>query len=284
MAISPQAAALLTLALAAASSGIVLKFAPTWLRNRGLVRTNFLGRPVVTGGGVVVVLGAIPSLLLIARNAQAEGASCISLIAALVGFGFLGFIDDRWGTPAAKGIRGHLRALVRERRVTSGMVKALGGLNLSCCIARPLLGLAWPDALVMTGVVALGANAGNLLDLRPGRAGAASILSLCAAILALSLAGMWHVALAASSVLIGAAFVQRQDARGYIMLGDTGSNSLGATAALALALGFPEMPARLSLLAALLVLHLIAERWSISRIIERSPVLRALDRLTGIRG
>jgi UDP-GlcNAc:undecaprenyl-phosphate/decaprenyl-phosphate GlcNAc-1-phosphate transferase len=63
-----------------------------------------------------------------------------------------------------------------------------------------------------------------------------------------------------------------------LMLGDTGANPLGAYLGLALALWLP-LPAQWAAVAALLALHVYAERGSLTRLIARVRVLAWLDGL-----
>jgi type IV secretory pathway TrbD component len=84
------------------------------------------------------------------------------------------------------------------------------------------------------------------------------------------------------SVTAGLLMVLPIDRAGKGMLGDTGSNLLGGVVGTALAIGLPLwMQATLTL--ALLLFHLWAERHSLTDYIERHPLLRTLDRLTGTR-
>jgi UDP-N-acetylmuramyl pentapeptide phosphotransferase/UDP-N-acetylglucosamine-1-phosphate transferase len=62
------------------------------------------------------------------------------------------------------------------------------------------------------------------------------------------------------------------------MLGDTGANVIGATLGLGVVLGLGSA-ARTSVLIALIVLNVLAEVLSFSRVIDRVGFLRAFDRL-----
>jgi hypothetical protein len=68
------------------------------------------------------------------------------------------------------------------------------------------------------------------------------------------------------------------DLRERGMLGDGGSNALGAVLGLAAVSG-PSTRARLALVAGLAGLNVAAEAVSLGRLIERTPVLRELDAL-----
>jgi UDP-N-acetylmuramyl pentapeptide phosphotransferase/UDP-N-acetylglucosamine-1-phosphate transferase len=83
-------------------------------------------------------------------------------------------------------------------------------------------------------------------------------------------------------VMLPALVVWERDARARVMLGDAGSNPLGAALGLAAAQVIPLLTQGL-LLIALIALHLLAERVSLTKIIESNRLLRSLDRLTGVR-
>jgi UDP-N-acetylmuramyl pentapeptide phosphotransferase/UDP-N-acetylglucosamine-1-phosphate transferase len=68
------------------------------------------------------------------------------------------------------------------------------------------------------------------------------------------------------------------DLRERLMLGDTGANVIGATLGLGVVLGLGS-EGRTGVLIALIVLNVLAEVLSFSRVIERVPLLRAFDRV-----
>jgi hypothetical protein len=177
--------------------------------------------------------------------------------------------------------------LFRERRVTTGLVKAAGGavigLGLTAWLESRKPGGWMPSgiATILVGgaVIALSANAINLLDLRPLRAikGFLLYLALVAVLAALlapaRLAGLAWLGLPAG-VLAAYAPVE---ARCRAMLGDTGANALGSIAGLA-AVGALSVAVQAGVGAALLALHFFAERNSITAALAAHPVLDRLDR------
>ncbi|NUQ69995.1 MAG: hypothetical protein HUU17_04160 [Chthonomonadales bacterium] len=255
---------------------------PPLLRRWGALRSNFRGDQIVTCGGSIVVLGALPGLLALQAIHNDNPDLRQALGYALVAFGALGLVDDIWGSPASRGLRGHVRALLREGRITSGLIKAVGGLLAAGLIASFALSYKGLAAFGATLAIALGANTGNLLDLRPGRAGGVLLVLLTFAIGTLAWFGDRVSAAAVATVAIAAGFTQWEDSASRLMLGDTGSNALGAATAIAILASLP--PDRLWILVALLIaLHLAAERWSLTKIIARYRLLRYLDGLTGVR-
>ncbi len=121
----------------------------------------------------------------------------------------------------------------------------------------------------------LATNAFNLLDLRPGRAEKGlALLGLGLCLGAWTLAPLELLGIFAGPVLVGAWFTLRERA----MLGDTGSNLVGAIGGVWL-LTTLGGTGRLIALAAVLAVTIFGELRSISRTIESVPPLRWLDSL-----
>lgn len=204
-------------------------------------------------------------------------------LVCILGYGTLGFVDDTWGEKAIKGLRGHFRAAFQDHKITTGFVKAVGGAILAWMLGWILYPASWPMALLSAAVIALSANAINLLDLRPGRAGAVFLLFALLLLLTTFLSDQWISGLPSLLyVFIPALLVWQRDSAARVMMGDTGSNLLGAILGLSIA-SIPNVPLIAISLLLLIALHLVAERISLSRLIEKTPLLRALDRLTGVR-
>lgn len=195
----------------------------------------------------------------------------------LLGIAFLGLVDDALGAGAApdtpRGWRGHLAA-VRSGRLSTGAIKALGAAALAAYVVsgtgREAFGFLADVALLI-----LVTNLFNLFDTGPGRAEKALIglgVALCLA--AWTVAPLLLTSIFIGPVLVGAVFTLREKA----MLGDTGSNLLGAIAGVWL-LTTLATDARLIALAAAALLTVYGEFRSISATIRRIPPLRALDSL-----
>jgi UDP-GlcNAc:undecaprenyl-phosphate GlcNAc-1-phosphate transferase len=247
-----------------------------------LKRTNFQGREIPTGFGLAILLWSSPLLLYFARFDPLYRRELLAFAVICAGFGLLGFLDDLFGDRKASGIRGHFRKFFIEGEFTTGFVKAVGGVFLGVEVLRLVLDRPWSIAFLEGAVIALCANAINLLDLRPGRACVAFLLP-AAVLIALHCRETPSEIPPLAFVFIPTLLVCERDARAKVMLGDTGSNLLGAAIGLAFVKAFPAPAAQAVLLAFLLGLHLLAERYSISAIIAQNSVLRRLDSLTGKR-
>ncbi|MCX6362257.1 MAG: hypothetical protein NT029_20870 [Armatimonadetes bacterium] len=251
---------------------------PGLLLRARLARTNFRGQTVPLAYGLLPVLSG---LVMLGTSWAMGAARAWPVASALAAFAGLGLLDDARGHTGPKGLRGHLRALVSERRVTTGLGKLVGGVLAGQMIAHAARQPTWPMGMVDGLILALGANAMNLLDLRPGRA-CAVWLALFATLYAVHAGGG---APPGSSALLAlpVAVMAIRDRRGQAMMGDTGSNGLGAMLAALWLSSTPSAPARLAALLCLLAFHVAAERWSLSALIERHPLLRRLDAVTGVR-
>jgi hypothetical protein len=222
----------------------------------GLRRTNFRGRPVSLAAGPAVVV-------LLSLGGLAVGSVALSLAALLAGAA--GLYDDLRGDATAKGLRGHLGALVHGR-VTSGAVKVVV-VGVAGVVAGVALHGSGPRAVLAAVLVAGTANLLNLFDLRPGRALKVALL-------------VSVPLLTAAAVLVAcvAAAVLPFDLRERTMLGDGGANALGAAAGVALASALPAYGVAVSV-AVVVALTLASERVSFSRVIDGVPPLRWADRL-----
>lgn len=246
-----------------------------------LARTNHRGRRVPTGAGVLVVLAVLVveagrALVGAAGLGDEPGltdARAVVLFAAL-GYGLLGFLDDVAAEGEARGFRGHLGEL-RRGRLTTGTVKLVGGAGLAVVlVATP--GFVTGRRLVVDAVlIALAANLGNLLDRAPGRTIKAAVVAYVplAVVAGTSAAGV------AVAVPLGAAVgLLGDDLRERLMLGDAGANVVGGVLGLGAVLVLGDT-ARLVTMAVLLALNVASEYVSFSRVIDRVPVLRAVDQL-----
>ena len=203
------------------------------------------------------------------RAATPPARSCCSRAS---GSGLLGFVDDVLGTGEDRGFKGHLRALATGR-VTTGLCKIIGGVAVAFVLASQDDFITGKRLLSDAVLIALAANLGNLLDRAPGRV---IKVGLVAWIPIAILAGTGAVGVAVAPVMGAFAGLLGDDLRERLMIGDTGANVIGAVLGLACVLEVGR-GARNVILVVLVVLNVAAEFVSFSRVIERVPVLRALD-------
>ncbi len=272
----------IALALLAGLVGVLVLLSMTEeiLAQPALARSNYRGHTLPTAVGVVLVASVIAvdggrTLLGIFGVGDAGSApDRVLVLCAVVGFGFLGLVDDLLGDAHDRGLRGHLAALL-QRRVTTGFIKLGGGVAIALVLSGAINGDRPLRVLIDGAVIALAANLGNLLDRAPGRTIKWSLVCYLGVAVAAG-AGGAGVALA---VVAGCALgLLRGDLQERFMLGDTGANALGAAlgcaAVLVLGEGTRDIAAGV-----LLSLTLLSEVVSFSRIIRAVPPLRLFDEL-----
>ncbi len=159
----------------------------------------------------------------------------------------IGLADDLFSGPE-RGFTRHLRA-----GRTTGVLKLVG---------IPAVGLLATRRVSGALLVGLAANALNQLDTRPGRALKAYALA----------------AVPLRAPLLPAVLLAPYDLREMAMLGDSGSNALGALLGLRSVKRFTGRGRWLAV-GALAALNLLGERTSLNDAIERTPALRDLDSL-----
>jgi Glycosyl transferase family 2 len=159
----------------------------------------------------------------------------------------LGLADDLWSGPE-RGFRAHLCG-----RRTTGVLKLIG---------IPAVGLIATRRVSGALLFGLAANALNQLDTRPGRALKAYLLA----------AVPFRAPLGVAVLLLP------YDLREMTMLGDAGSNALGAVLGLNSVRRFTGR-GRWIAIGTLAGLNFLGERTSLGVWIERTPGLRWLDRL-----
>ena len=251
------------------------------LRAPVLERPNRRGRPVPTAMGVLAVFAVLlveggRSLFGAFGVGDAPGSTVrVLVVLTCVGFGLLGLFDDLVGTQADSGFRGHFGALAHGR-VTTGLVKVVGGVALAVVIVSANGPNASGARIVADALlVALAANLTNLFDRAPGHAIKVGLLAWIP--IALFARGD-SVGVAIAPVMGAFAGLLGDDLHERLMLGDAGSNVIGAVLGLAVVSECDPLT-RSIVLAVLVAFTLASEVISFSRVIDRVAVLRRLDDL-----
>ncbi len=271
---------LVALVAGALATLVLLRSAAAVLAKPALDRTNYRGHHLPTAVGVVLVAAVIAvdggrTLLAVAGVGDVDVAPArLSVLAAVVMFGFLGLLDDLLGDGEDRGLRGHVGAALRGR-VTTGFIKLGGGAAVALVLAGAIDGDRPGRVLVDAALIALAANLANLFDRAPGRTLKWGLLAYVPLAV---VAGTSATGVAVAVVAGGGAALLWGDLRERFMLGDTGANALGAALGVSTVL---EVSADVRTVVALLLLGLtlLSEVVSFSRIIDAVMPLRLLDRL-----
>ncbi|MFF2527589.1 UDP-N-acetylmuramyl pentapeptide phosphotransferase [Brevibacillus sp. NPDC058079] len=255
------------------------------LKALGMNRFNYNAEPVLTAGGLILVCtsaitGIVLIGLLLLRGAKSELLlNGFLFLTGMITMAFWGWRDDRASDRDAKGFRGHFGVFWRERRMTSGMWKLIGGTSTAFCLSFTLSN-SLGAGIVSFGLLALSPNIVNLFDLRPARA---IKVFWCLTVLAGAF-GIWTLGASAAManwiflipVFMVSMLMFPHDASGKIMLGDTGSNTLGFAVGFSFVIG-TSIYVQTIMLVLFLCLQVAAEFCSFSRVIEQVGWLRRLD-------
>jgi UDP-GlcNAc:undecaprenyl-phosphate/decaprenyl-phosphate GlcNAc-1-phosphate transferase len=263
------------------AAALIVVPAGAWaLESAGLERPNYRGRSVASPLGAVLLAASLLALATVtALDATAgvdrPGPDLDRWLMFVVVVVLLGLIDDALGGGPSlpRGLGGHARAALHGGRST-GAIKAIGTVT-AAAYALAALGLGSSEYVLEAAVLVLSVHAGNLLDLRPGRAEKVLVLILTAlCIVYKTFDPVELLSVFMAPVLVGAWFTLRERA----MLGDAGASLVGALIGIALVttLSGAGLCAALAILAAVTI---FGEFRSISAAIERLPLLKHLDSL-----
>lgn len=266
----------LAMLVGAIAEGVILYFLLNMLLESGAIRKNYLGNDIPVSVGISFPVSLILVFLFYALIQRYDFSFHIYLI-GIISICFLGFIDDMLGQRDTLGFKGHFGALFKGKLTTGGF-KALGGGIIAFFIALSVSGLGslwngWVDILLNTLIIALFTNMLNLLDLRPGRAIKGYLFFLFLMILMAGGRVNWLLI----APLLGVILVYfTVDLKARAMMGDAGSNVLGLTLGY-YSIIFLSMPYRVGVLLFLIAMHIYTEKFSLTKTIERVPLLRIID-------
>ncbi|MFC4769214.1 hypothetical protein [Effusibacillus consociatus] len=251
-------------------------------RTANWVRPNYKGDLIPVGVGAVMLLAfvAVGVLMLAAEKFVQLDTRMPEILLLAFGMSFLGLLDDTLGSRDIGGFKGHVRKLSREGELTTGFLKAAGGILLAfgTVIAGipgdkfAMAAVPWLSILADTLIIALMANWINLLDVRPGRALKGGLLKIL--ILLPFVSPGLSVSLMMAAGVVVAYFPA--DLRAKAMMGDVGANFIGAVLGYLIAQTF-DLGVKAILLLLLAGLHFYTESRSLSKVIEKNKWLSWVD-------
>ena len=264
------------------SLGVAVAIVPATVRglqSQGFVRPNYRDREVAFPAGIGIVASALVALVPLALVDELGDSNVFRpdtgpLLAYVLGVALLGLLDDLVGSVAPhqpRGWRGHARTAI-SGGLSTGALKAAGSLGIALFVLSGR-GLSAGEYLLAVALLVLATNLFNLLDLRPGRSIKALILLGAGVTIGTQdVHPLWTVGLFIGPMLLLLPF----DLRERAMLGDTGSNVVGAVAGFWLVLTLNTLGQAIAL-GLIAIATVYGEFRSISSLIERTPGLRHLD-------
>lgn len=270
--------------MAAIISVVLLPPVIGMLRDSGAVKVNYRQKEVVNMAGILIILvwvllmavaAIVPMVadvlgIFIPEGFVVSSDVAMPITVLIFGAGFFGLIDDLLGNREQSGFKGHIGSLLKGKLTTGGL-KAIG-IPVVAIFASSMISAGVIEIIGNAILIALFVNTLNLLDLRPGRALKVYIpLQLFFIYAAGSVLGSSSAALAGIALVLIAS-----DLKEEIMLGDTGSNILGGVLGFSLVTTY-GWNVKLPVIIILVLLQVLTEKYSITAVIDRVPILRAFD-------
>lgn len=191
----------------------------------------------------------------------------------IIAMAFLGIIDDLIGNRDVSGLKGHFKSILNGKLTTGGF-KALFGGFVALCISV-IISKNIPDIIINTLLIALFTNLINLLDLRPGRAIKGYIFIAVVLLFSISI---YYQKILIVLLMANVLAYFKEDLKAKAMMGDAGSNVLGISLGIITAFNF-SLPIRASVLLLLIIIHIITEKYSLTKMIENNKILNYIDKL-----
>ena len=235
-------------------------------------KENYRQYKISVLGGIVLLASilASSSIIFLIPKFSDSYENSFALLFIVTGFAFVGLLDDLVGDKSKQGFKGHLSELIRGR-VTTGTLKLFGApLVALIALSSQIEARGYLWVLVDVVAISLVANLFNLLDLSPGRTSKYAIVTLLVIAFAADTNEMIFMFLGVIfASLIG-------DLREKYMLGDCGSNVIGAIVGYFLIDSLDNSGAIILILISL-TLNLASEFVSFSKIIQKIWPLKMFD-------
>jgi UDP-N-acetylmuramyl pentapeptide phosphotransferase/UDP-N-acetylglucosamine-1-phosphate transferase len=250
---------------------LITPYFKSLLIESNIVRKNYRQDLIPVCAGIIL----IPMLIInssILRYFYKSNEVYIYLF-GIMSMAFIGILDDLIGNRDVSGLKGHFKSLLNGKLTTGGFKALFGGfvaLLISVSISSNII-----DIVVNTLLIALSTNLMNLLDLRPGRAIKGYLFISLILLFAVS---RYYDKLIIVLLMSNVAAYFKDDLKANSMMGDTGSNVLGIATGIIIAYNF-SFVVRLCVLILLILIHVITEKYSLTKIIENNKILNYIDML-----
>lgn len=240
------------------------------LKNNEVEAYNYKKEKIPMSLGIIFIFIQLISLSLyiIFKNDM----EIIFYLLGIVTMGLIGLLDDLAGDIKVKGLKGHIKSFFKGE-LTTGFIKASIGFFLAMIVSI-LISKDVLNMVINTFTIALSINALNLFDLRPGRS--LKVFSFLSIIfLLISKFNNYFIIVSMLAIVL---VYFPYDIKARAMMGDTGSNVLGFSLGYYIVLS-QSLKIRIIYLLCLIILHIIAEKTSITKIINENKILKYLDEL-----
>lgn len=255
---------------------VTIPFIKDMVVSAGITGTNYKGDNIPVSMGIAFIPVVIINALVLNyffKNHMPMQELLLVFLVGIMAMAAVGLIDDLIGNRGASGLKGHLKSLLKGKLTTGGLKAITGGL-VSLLIGS-LFSFNLLEIIVNTFIIALFTNLINLLDLRPGRA-IKGFLSISIIFILIGLIREIRIILV--SFMAYALAYLPDDIRARTMMGDVGSNSLGVILGIVTVLSY-SIHIKYLILSLLVLIHIITEKYSLTEIIKKNPVLNFLDEL-----
>ena len=242
------------------------------LINSNGLKPNYKGEKIPFCMGILFILVQTISLIITYLIIKMDIEILYYLISIIL-IGLVGLLDDLIGVEDIKGLKGHIISFFKGNPTTGSIKAGIGfliSLLFSFLISKTIL-----DIIVNTLLIALFTNYNNIFDLRPGRSIKAFIFASAALLLTKDINRFDYFIYSFYGILL---IYFPMDLKAKAMMGDVGSNVLGITLGIYCAMS-TGIIAKFIYLVILIIIHIIAEKYSFTKIIESNRILRFIDNL-----
>lgn len=256
---------------------LTYKFILKILKVSGSTQKNYRGKQIPKSTGILILFNTIIifgiQIIFNFSSINRNLSKLYPFFILIIGSTIIGLIDDILGNREHLGFKGHIKAL-KDGVITSGLLKALSGLILSVIVATYLITDLYL-LILNTLVIVLSMNFFNLLDLRPGRSLKIFIMAIIIALLFSYKVFYWPF----MAFLIGPILVLLYlDLSEQSLIGDTGSNTIGAIFGFIIVVSF-SISVKIIFLVLLVIFHIYTEFYSFSEMVRNNKILSWFDLL-----
>ena len=252
---------------------LIIPLFKNMLVNSNIVRPNYKGDMIPVCMGIVFLPMLIINAVLLILLREVNMVYLLLFVLGSISMFFIGSLDDIIGNRNVSGLKGHFKSLFKGELTTGGF-KALFGGFIGVLIASAI-SYKITDVVIGTLIIALSTNLMNLLDLRPGRAIKGYLAIMVSLLLILKNENVKTLSLL---ILPNVLAYFNLDLKAKSMMGDTGSNVLGISIGILIVMGC-SLKVRVGWLIFLILMHLLTEKYSLTKIIENNKVLNYIDNL-----